>query len=465
MNNDDNINNILNISYYKILNYKEELKNLYKIIFNFCHNKNIIIHNHNINLDVKHNLNYKLYDINNDFNFELLSINPYQDAVSLANQLFNNYSKYITMASYLNNKEIIITIDNNRLIKFGLLFSFSNKILKSIYNPTYKFKYDLNIFNIKYSSDILQLLTITHKLYNPTNFLKYINNYDNNINNNSNNSNLNNKKFIYKVDGYSLSDIYNELINNLLNIKYLEDVNIFNDIRSKILKYTINNINNDSYTDINIILLDSYALDNYNKKLIYKNINNSKLDNYNNILNIIIQKKYLNYLINIINQYLKNNKLETKYKVIQTTHNLYIVNDFRLEKNNIILNDLETNKNITLLITYNSSDYELFPIIYKINKILIPHPIVLIRFLLLNLFNLQILDPSYNESTYNNIINKIKTCYQFEKIINNEIKNKKIYLKYFGIFIDDKIEKYKLGSSIYRPWQYKLKNNKLLMIT
>ena len=44
---------------------------------------------------------------------------------------------------------------------------------------------------------------------------------------------------------------------------------------------------------------------------------------------------------------------------------------------------------------------------------------------------------------------------------------KKLFIKYDniyyeGIFIDEKIDKFKLGVFVYRPWQYFIKNNKLL---
>jgi hypothetical protein len=455
MNNLDNINILLTNSYYKILNFKNNLNNLYSLIFNFCNNRNIIIYNNNINLSIINNKNYKLYDINKDFNFELFSINPYRDGIELANKLYLEYSKYILLSSYLNNKEIIISIDNNRLIKIQLLFSFSNNIFSLIKTPNYKFNYHSNTYNLYYSSNNLSLLILTHQLYNPNYFLKYLNsNYDSNSN------------FNYQINGYDIKYIYNQLLTNIvINLESNKNIIIVNKIRNNLIKDLLENINKDAYTDLICILLDTYAFEYYKKY--DNNINEINKDtdiNFNNILNMIIEKKYIQYIINILEKYLVINKLNNIYKIYKTTSNLSIINDFRLEKTNIILTNIETKKNITLLILYNSSDYELIPIIFKINKLLIPHPIVIIRFLLLNLFNLQILDKSFNKSTYLSILNKIKNCYNLEKFINLSILTKKIYLQYFGTYIDEKIDKYKLNSTIYRPWQYELKNNKLLNI-
>ena len=78
------------------------------------------------------------------------------------------------------------------------------------------------------------------------------------------------------------------------------------------------------------------------------------------------------------------------------------------------------------------------------------------RFLLLNLISLQLFDKNYNSKIYQNFIyNIVRT-----KKININFNN--IY--YEGIFIDEKIDKFKLGSYVYRTWQYFIKNNKLLSI-
>jgi hypothetical protein len=41
-------------------------------------------------------------------------------------------------------------------------------------------------------------------------------------------------------------------------------------------------------------------------------------------------------------------------------------------------------------------------------------------------------------------------------------KNGDKLVEYLGIYIDDRIEKFKLGAVIYRPWQYEKKYNNLL---
>ena len=81
---------------------------------------------------------------------------------------------------------------------------------------------------------------------------------------------------------------------------------------------------------------------------------------------------------------------------------------------------------------------------------------MLIRFLLLNLISLQLFDKNYNNNYYYNFI------YNLSQIKKIKLNFTKIY--YEGIFIDDKIDKFKIGSYVYRPWQYFIKNNKLLII-
>ena len=96
-------------SNYKILNYKLELHKLYTIIFKFCKDNYVIISNYNYNISTINKENYDLIDINYDFKFILFSFNPKKDAINLVNKLYANYSKYTFMSSYINNKEILIT--------------------------------------------------------------------------------------------------------------------------------------------------------------------------------------------------------------------------------------------------------------------------------------------------------------------------------------------------------------------
>lgn len=431
-----NINTLLDNSYYKILNYKLDTLNLYNIIFDYCEKNNIIISNSNINVCIINSIPYKLFDINNDFNFNLLSINPYKDAIKLSNIIYKTYSKYVVVSSYLNNKEIILSIDNNRIIKFNLLFLYSSEIIDKI--QIYHF--NLNKYKLYYSSDLFELMVLLHKIYNPSEFIKYI----------KSNNNIESK---YQILGYDTKILYNYLISNILkNINLINENIISNEIRYNINKYIIESINKDSYTNIKIILLNNTEL-----------INSNKLDlDYNLILNLIIYESGIKLIINIINKYLEDNNLSNLYKIITKKSNTHIINDFRLIKTNIVLHNKKTNKNTILIISYNSINYEVIPIISKFNKILIPHPIVTIRYFIINLFNLQLFDSNYNKNTYYQILSNIQNNYNLEKEINKKILNKKIIVEYHGIFIDERIDKFKFGTNIYRPWQYELKNNKLL---
>lgn len=431
-----NINRLLDNSYYKILNYKLDTLNLYNIIFDYCEQNKIIISNSNINVCIINSIPYKLFDINNDFNFNLLSINPYKDAIKLSNIIYKTYSKYVVVSSYLNNKEIILSIDNNRIIKFNLLFLYSSEIIDKI--QIYNF--NLNKYKLYYSSDLFELMILLHKIYHPSEFIKYI----------KSNNNIESK---YQILGYDTKILYNYLISNILkNINLINENIISNEIRFNINKYLIESINKDSYTNIKIILLNNTEL-----------INSNKLDlDYNLILNLIIYESGIKLIINIINKYLEDNNLSNSYKIITKKSNTHIINDFRLIKTNIVLHNKKTNKNTILIISYNSINYEVIPIIYKFNKILIPHPIVTIRYLIINLFNLQLFDSNYNKNTYYQILSNIQNNYNLEKDINKKILNKKIIVEYHGIFIDERIDKFKFGTNIYRPWQYELKNKKLL---
>lgn len=455
-----NINKILNNSNYKILNYKNDLHNLYKIILTYCNQNNIVISNNNLNISLINKYDYKLMDINNDFKFVLLSQNPKKDATNIVNELYNNYSKYVFLASYLNNREIIITIDNNKILQVNLLFS-NYTILKEI-SGTDKFnfiKYDFtfdnneNFNNLTFLPNNIELLYLTHKLYHPTYFLKYIKNTDS----------INKDTKVTKVtetpiSGFNIIDKYNYLINNLKSnieggkiIKKRPKINV----KQLILSDFFNIITTTVLNDLKFILLDIHAItllkldrNETEHNLNFYNTLNFITNNNNTELNVGNVTKYI---MEIFKDILKKNKI-TYDKIAYTVSTFYLHDDFRLKKINIFI--IVNDKKISLINIFNSIDYELIPIVKKYNKLLIPHEIVIIRFLLINLLSLQLYDKNYNINYYNDFMSQIEICK------NLDIKHNTIY--YTGTFVDEKIDKFKYGSELYRPWQYFIKNNKLL---
>ena len=134
--------------------------------------------------------------------------------------------------------------------------------------------------------------------------------------------------------------------------------------------------------------------------------------------------------IKIIDNIIQKNKILLKYDIIIKKSSFYIFNDFRLKRYIIKVIDQNTNKIFNIVTFFNSTSYELIPIVYEFKYIKIPHPLVIIRFLLLNLISLQLFDKNYNSKIYQNFIyNIVRT-----KKININFNN--IY--YEGIFIDEK---------------------------
>jgi hypothetical protein len=425
--------NLLKNSNYKILNYKNDLNKLYNIIFNFCKKNNIILSNYNYNIANINKFDYKLHDINNDFNFILFSYNPKKDAINLVNEIYTNYTKYTYLNSYVFDKEITISIDNMRIVNFYLLFEHEYKIIN---------KLDfLSNDNLLYLPNYIELFHVVHKLYNPTNFLKYLDYNYNNFNNY-------NKLKETPIKGYDLTYIYHKLINNLENNHiYYKNQNKNNPVKYKITDLLFNHLLNDNL-NLNLILLDINAIDF---------LSNFQLDNLNNLYFILDNlETNLKPIITLIDNIIKKNNILSKYEITIKKSSFYIYNDFRLKKYIIKVIDNNTHKIYNIATFFNSTSYELIPIVYEYKNIKIPHQLVIIRFLLLNLISLQLFDKNYDSKIYQTFIyNIIRT-----KKINIQFKN--IY--YDGIFIDDKIDKFKLGSNIYRPWQYFVKFNKLLSI-
>ena len=267
---------------------------------------------------------------------------------------------------------------------------------------------------------------------------------------------------INNIIGYSLEQKYSLLIKSVLS-NSISSQTSKNDIRKNINSFLLNYINNENYIDLKVILLDDYATDLLIELVEKKSINSIDKINTDKIMNIIVSEKKIKLFKNKINEYLTNNNLDKEYTYnFKKVHN-YIIDDFRLKKYILSIKS-QQKKQIILLNIYTSIDYELFPLVNIYKNLLLPHPIVIIRFYLLNLFNQLLYNPNYDNNLELLILDKIKLNNNYIKNINNSILNKEIILNYYGQYINDRIDKFKYGAKIYRPWQYKLKNNKLLQI-
>lgn len=454
---ENNIIHLISQSKYKLLNFKHDLFQLYNIIYSICIKNNIIISNYNINLSKLNNIEYNLIDLQKDFEFQLLSSNPYKDGIEISNEIYKSYSKYVTMSSYIKNKEIIISIDNNKIIKIHLLFLYSDQLdnkIKNINFNTFDLKLDKILLpQILYSNNLYELLLLSHSLYNPIHFLKYY-------------KELKNKE--HNLDG-AFNYIYNKLLDSLIhnkeNVLYNSNKNIVvqKNLKKesnifKIREYVIKQLNKET-TKLQVILLDTYSIESLMASLDNGISFNTELFNFDNVLHLLILSQYIDLIKNIIKSYIDNKE----YNLIIKTNVIHIMNDFRLKRYNIsLVNKINGKKNI-IGYFYNSLDYEVIPTIRNVQNIYIPHPFVIIRFLIINLYYTKLFDPLYNAETYNKFLNKFKLIYNILKKYNLSNLNDQL-INYIGIYIDDRIDKFKLGTLVYRPWQYYIKHNKLLLI-
>ena len=375
------VSDIIELAKYKTIKEHNNKKNslIIEIINEFCISNKII---HKYIPTVK-------------FIFNLYSIQPFKDANNLTNMLFNKLNnKYIILHTKIQNKELIISIDNVKFIYIKLLFIPNNIVYKL-----------LDIKNLELPLIVNLLLE-----YDDKKLLSEIldNNYDNN------------------------------LINEFKKKNKIKKIEIqHNNIKSNIIKSLLNFIIKE-----NIILLDYYAIQLFI---------NEEIINFNNIIHLLYQDKNL---LNIIQNYLNIilNNLKLKGEIIIKHDYLYIINNFRLKKTIIYYNFYnEKYKNYSKLIIvncYNLLSYNVIPVINNI-----PHPTIILKFLIINLIYITMY--SKNKNLYHQNINLIHQTSQLDKIFNNKYK-------IIGIY---KNEELNLDiHQVYRPIQYKLNNGELRYI-
>ena len=386
------LNDIVNISYYKALDFKYDLQKLYDLIFSFCDsNKNIYLYNYNINLAIIENKKYKQLDLDDDFQFILFSQTPKQTAMKLFDIISEKYSKYVALSSYLYNNEQIITIDNNKLIYVNMLLS-ANTV--NIIEPhIYKFNnYKLNILPHE-----IVLLYMSKKLYHPSIFLDIINS--------------DHPVFFIKFCKI-LSYINNSNENNIQQLIINK-----NSIKQKIINSIIELLNEVD----NVAFID----------------NNPLCISYNKFIDLIKQIKIH------VAKFLSKNGIEYN-NISYTISNTFIYDDFRLKKVTLYV-ELPNIPRMSIITIFNNIDYEIVPIIKNTKKNNKAHELVIVRTLLFNLISAMIYDKNISKKTKQNYISNIVKLVQNISKINY---HKDIY--YMGNYRDEKIDKFKLGSNTFR---------------
>lgn len=267
------IDKLIKFSNYKILDFKTDLNIIYNIIFKFCNDNDVLIYNPNINISKINNTKYEMKDINTDFTFIILTPSPKKHSNELLDIVYKNYSKYVSLSYYIHYSEIILTIDNNKLVYFNLLLDPKINSLENINYIDYKYK----DYKLKIVSNELTLMILLHKLYNPSIFLDILKGKSNYLE-------------IYNtiISQFKFDNAIVKNTQKLLEFKHI----ILNDFYNVI-----------SSMEIDIVLLDSYAIGLLNKK-------DSKIETFNSTLNLIlsIKNNIIKLFVKIIEDILKKIK-------------------------------------------------------------------------------------------------------------------------------------------------------------
>jgi len=387
-----NVSQIIDLAKIKtIVNYKSE-KNilLIKLIKEYCENNNAILE----------------YEDDINFIFTIYSTQPYKDGNNLCNILFTKgMFNYIQLGTRIKNTELNISINNQRIIFFKLLFLPSS----IVYNK-------LDIVNNS-SRKVLYLPSIVNLLLEQ-----------------NNNCQLSNLLSGLPIDTNLLKIFLEQNKNKLKN--YNEQINtqsVKNDIIKELLPFI---------KTLNIILLDYYAI-------------NENIKNFNNTLQIIFQSNIIIEIKNKLTEIL--NLLNIKGDIIIQKDHTYIIDDFRLQKTLIYVSiynkKYKSFNKINIINCFNELSYNLIPVLK--NNIIIPHPYILMRYLIINMIYIY-LYANINHISYNETLQNISIL--LKKIDNINIEN----YKFIGLYKNEELD---LNlHDVYRPAMDMEKYNKLRSI-
>jgi hypothetical protein len=477
-----NIKNILNKKNFNFIKINLFLKIKYLAIYKYINKYNKFILN-------KHNLSY---------NFNNYIDNNYNDKDNILNFINERYKFYFNNLNLLFDKDInkwnlLVTeiLKDNRnkpyfrlktiknlndskfeIIKSNLIEDFNNYIEfnnnnKQIFNELNNLNYNKNIFSDRNQINInlqnYNLINIIILVKNKISILmkKYLlikklkfNYYNNNILDNNNNSNLNNNKYLTKLKNISLYNIQIKLLtlSNLFK-NYIKANN--KNLNLKIYNNYINQINFDIIDTYNNFIIKK-LFDNHNKikskfkirgyhiitlinkKLIYFNLDNNKINGKNQVISKnIINKNYsiINYNKNLprslimINQFLKSiNRFNTFVKGTIVYFNKFINYKFYYKKYFLIKNFYKL-----LFYTFKSMNSLISRpvLVYKPNKIIIR----LFYFILLPTFLKKKKFHRRWRLSELNSKNKKDPLRENKKIFNFKLNLKKYLIEFYGRII------------------------------
>ncbi len=387
---DKYINYIVNVSKYKAIALKNLHKDLYDCITDFSSKNKILLFNKRAIVE-NEETNIKMENLDEDFNFILFSTTPMETAKELASEIFKKYSKFVVINTFLRGSENIISIDNNRVV---YVYKYFSQNIEN--NPLIR---TFNGKKIKFIDHLSALLFISRNLYHPDLFLDICKNKENKL---FNEFILILKKMAHNYDLHKKLDSI-EIVEGGRNNKELDSIKSF--INKEIKdKHKENIVYADNYLPDKIIAINSFDIIKDLKK-----------------------------------------KLEKKFKqhFRYTISDMFIFNDFRLKKITL-MRGLDK-----LLIIYNNLEYEPIPVFKNKDK-LVAHPIVRIRYELFNLSSL-INFVKMDAGVVDKIAKKtISNCVELLMEAIQSVKENNTFT-YAGEWKDDRIEKFKMGSSAWRP--------------
>lgn len=274
-------------------------------------------------------------DIN--FNITLYTSSPFKDANNLCNKLYTDGGfKYMILHTRLINKELNISINNEKLIFIKLLF-IPNVI---IYDRLELVKSKNN--NILHKPLIIDILLET----------------------------IDNSKLDNIIENIPLKTNYLEKIIDI----NVDSINLDN-VNVNTYKYSINKELYNFIKGLNVIFLDYYYL--YNT-------------NYNKTIQIIATDCVITEIKNKLKTIIK--KMDKDYSIIIQKDNTYIINEFRLNKTLIYLSFYDKkSKNINkinIVNVFNEVSYNIIPVLKSDNTI--AHPYIILKYLVINLIYILI---------------------------------------------------------------------------
>lgn len=156
------VDDVLTFAKGRAIEWKSHNAKLYEIIYDYCSdNKDMYVYSITQTLAFLHNTEWKPERVNMDFALVLLTKSPVHTARELTSVIMKEYSPYVSISASIGGLEQVISVDNVRVVSISL---FMEDTVPDVYGPWFV----VQSKSIRLLQPLMTLFYLSRDAYHPS---------------------------------------------------------------------------------------------------------------------------------------------------------------------------------------------------------------------------------------------------------------------------------------------------------